>query len=235
MTNIINYSDAYVDIVQALVVLILIIFFIINAGTTISDEFSKGTVKQLLITPNKRWKILLSKIFVLIVNLLFFTLVVSILTQIIAHFIFKMDISDYIYYSNNKLLLIDGDIFTIFRFLLSDIEVIIYILFAIMLSTITKNTAVSIGIPIFTYISSLGFMNILNKIINSEFVKFIPFNNFNLLNKIFVNYKSIIPQLRSTENIFVNNIQLSFSIKVVLICMLLFLVTTFDSFNKNDI
>ena len=48
------------------------LFVIIIASGIVANEYSRGTIKMLLVKPYKRWKILLSKYITVILSLLFF-------------------------------------------------------------------------------------------------------------------------------------------------------------------
>ena len=60
--SILNFHDQYGMVIIAVIIMI--------AGTIISEEFSKGTIKLLLIKPYPRWKILLAKVVACILTLL---------------------------------------------------------------------------------------------------------------------------------------------------------------------
>ena len=51
---------------------LIIVFIIMLAGGSVSDEFSKGTIKSLLIVPHKRCKILLAKYIAVMISLFIF-------------------------------------------------------------------------------------------------------------------------------------------------------------------
>ena len=68
MIDIIVSSMAYVDD-------LIIVAIIIVAGSIVSSEFSKGTIKQLLIKPHSRAKILLSKIIASLIAIFLFCIV----------------------------------------------------------------------------------------------------------------------------------------------------------------
>ena len=73
MKKAILYADAATPILFIVVVIVMI------AGTIVSEEFNKGTIKQLLLRPYSRFKILLSKyitcLIVFILFILFYELV----------------------------------------------------------------------------------------------------------------------------------------------------------------
>lgn len=63
--------------------LIVALLMIIIAGSSISTEVSKGTIKFLLFTPNKRWKVLLSKVLSAVLILVVLTICLSLISVIV--------------------------------------------------------------------------------------------------------------------------------------------------------
>jgi ABC-type transport system involved in multi-copper enzyme maturation permease subunit len=106
-------------------------------------------------------------------------------------------------------------------------------LLALMLSTVTKSTATSVGISIATYVGSGTIMSIINAFVTMDFVKFIPFNNLSLVDKIFPNSVSYITMQNASTML--NQVSVGFSLVVLGVCTVLMLTTMFDSFNKRDI
>ena len=102
-----------------------------------------------------------------------------------------------------------------------------------MLSVVTRNTAVAVGISIATDLGSSMFMPILNTFIKKDWIKFIPFNNFNLAQRIFVNDTSYIAMNMQSQ--MSNNVSLKFSLILLTVCAVLMIITMFDSFKKRDI
>lgn len=209
------------------------ILMIIIAGSSISTEISKGTIKFLLFTPNKRWKVLLSKIISAVILLLVITLVLSLLTVVIGNICFKDEGTTYVYIQNGEAKALSNLSYTILYYLVSDIDILVYMLFAFMLSTITRNTALSVGVSIACYVGSGTIMQILNQFITADWIKFIPFNNLGLVDKIFVNNISY-NQMQQLSSM-LNQTTLGFSLTVLAVCAVLMVITTFDSFNKRDI
>ena len=102
-----------------------------------------------------------------------------------------------------------------------------------MLSTITKNTALSVGVSIACYIGSGTIMQLVNYYISADWIKFIPFNNLGLADRIFegnISY-SMIQVANSTSAA----ISTGFSLLVIAVCAVLMIITMFDSFNKRDV
>ncbi len=121
----------------------------------------------------------------------------------------------------------------ILYYLVSCIDIAIYMLFALMLSTLTHNTALSVGVSIACYIGSGMVMQIVNMLITADWIKFIPFNNLNLVQRIFENTSTYtMTQSMAASSA---NVSIVFSLAVLAICSILMIITTFDSFNKRDI
>ena len=100
-----------------------------------------------------------------------------------------------------------------------------------MLSVITRNTSVSLGLSIATYMGNSVAMLIVNAYIKKDWVKLIPFNNLNIVDKIFPNFQSVMST--GLEN--TTTMSLGFSLSVLGVCAILMFVTMYDSFNKRDI
>lgn len=224
----------YDYLVSSFSVAILTILTIIIAGTSISTEISKGTIKFWAFTPNKRWKILLSKLCVITFMLLFTTVAITLLSDLVGNLFFgSTDTAPYLYVQNNEVQEINYILYTLLLNLAKSLEVFIYLLFAMMLSVVTRNTAVAVGISIATDLGSSMFMPILNTFIKKDWIKIIPFNNFNLAQRIFVNDTSYIAMNMQSQ--MSNNVSLKFSLILLTVCAVLMIITMFDSFKKRDI
>lgn len=209
------------------------ILMIMIAGSSISTEISKGTIKFLLFTPNKRWKVLLSKIISAVVILLVLTIITSIISVILGNIFFKEEATIYVYASNGVVKAIPNMLYTMLYFLTSSIDILVYMIFAFMLSTVTRNTALTVGVSIACYIGSGIIMSLINQFITADWLKFIPFNNLGLADKIFANNISYLAMQNASSML--NNVSIGFSLSVLLVCIILMLITMFDSFNKRDI
>ncbi len=76
-------------------------------------------------------------------------------------------------------------------------------------------------------------MQIINQLISADWIKFVPFNNLGLADRIFANNLSYVTMQMSPG--VGNNVGIGFSIAVLAVCALLMITTMFDSFNKRDI
>ena len=140
----------------------VIITMTLIAGSIVSDEFNKGTIKQLLIRPHTRSKILLSKlitVFIVFIIVLLFHYILNILSSVItgdAKEIFMPIIrynfnTDTVYEQNVLLSMVFGTLKILPCYL-------IVIIFSFLASTVTKNDALGILAGIGLYFGG----NILN-------------------------------------------------------------------------
>lgn len=223
-----NYDNLAISISMFFITLL----FIVLAASSISEEVSKGTIKFLLITPFKRFEILLAKLISYVLILIIVTLLLSQINALFGNIFFPNTVNDYIYVSNNKIEIINTNLYISLQYILKLPEILIYILLGITLSAITRSTTMANTFTVITYIGSSIAINILNQFIKVDFLKYLPFNNFDLKYKIFIFDTS-------TNNFAINNYQsnttLGFSLIVLCITAFLLLVTMFESFNKRDI
>lgn len=228
-----NYRNYFDIVAESFSISILAILIIMMAGASMSSEFSKGTIKFLVMTPYKRWKILFAKLMNIIIIMIVLTIVLSFASMLIGSIFFGNENTyPYLYVQNGEVKALNHTIYTVLRYLTYDIDILIYLLFALMLSVITRNTAVSTGVSIATYLGNGIVMSILNMFITADWIKFIPFNNMALTDKIFTNTTT----LMTTEvTRALNNVTVTFSLAVLGVTAILMIITMFDSFNKRDI
>lgn len=213
--------------------LMVSLLMIIIAGSSISTEISKGTIKFLLFTPNKRWKVLAAKIISAIIILLILTVLLSLLSVLVGNIFFEKTGNEYIYIKDGEVRTLSYLSYTVLHFLASSIDVLVYMFFAFMLSTITRNTALAVGLSVASYVGSGIVMNLINMYIKADWVKYIPFNNFGIADKIFTSGASYTTMQMASEA--ANNVSVWFSLGVLGVSTLLMIISMFDSFNKRDI
>ncbi|MBE6146920.1 MAG: hypothetical protein E7168_01140 [Firmicutes bacterium] len=127
---------------------VVIIIIAITGGGIISNEHSKGTIKNIITTPVRRWKILVSKFIYLILDayIVWFLglLIISVLSGIEFGF---SDLFD------PKLVVFNGSVIEVNYFLyiikdifIASIPVICFISILFFLSTVFLNTSLTVGI-----------------------------------------------------------------------------------------
>ena len=210
---------------------IISIVVIVIAGGTISSEIANGTIKFWALTPNKRWKILTAKLLSILFYIVVITLIASLLSIFIANIFFNEQGDVYLYVKNGEVNVINNTLYTVETYFARAIPVVVFALFAVMLSTITRNTAVAVSISEALYVGNGIVMAILNQFIKKDWIRFVPFNNLDIVHKIFKNSVNIM----ETESTFATSTTLTFSLAVLGVCSILMIVTMYDSFNKRDI
>ena len=214
----INFFNEY-----EIYILFAIIMF--SAGI-VSSEYSKGTIKQLLLTPYTRIQVLISK-YITCILMALFTIFITVLMQlIVGAFTFGLstiNIPVVVYNFNNSVI----ETYNVFHYLLiqilAKIPMIILIIFIVLLvSVITSNNALSmvfgiilyIGTPIVSSIAMYSKMRFLNMLIlpHWDFSKYL----FGMI----------------SEN---SNINLTMSIMLSIIYLVVAVIPSFVIFNRKDI
>lgn len=200
----------YMNISSRVLILVQLIS-IVYAGDILSSEYTKGTIKFLLLRPFSRSKILLSKLLTVILLAGMFT---------VGQFIFA--------FLSSTLFFFDGitSSFSTFEevigyYVFIFIEIFIVSLIAFMLSVITRSSLFSTTITIFLYYISTLFIALLEHY-GIENAKYILFANTNL-------------QQYYYRNPTFDSMTLPFSIIIILVHVVVFLLVSFTIFKKRDI
>ncbi|MGG4266979.1 ABC transporter permease [Peribacillus simplex] len=203
------------------------LFVVIVCSSLVSSEFSDGTIKQLLIRPYKRWKILLSKY---ITSLLFAALLLS--SLVIFSYLIGI-----IFFGNGSYSdkILDPSAFGEFKPVVVGsyfVDMMVYWIpgflvittIAFMLSTLFKNQALAVGISIFILFASSPLNMVIQSFIGKyEWLKFVLFPHLDL--RVYI----------SGPMEMFDGATLGFSMGVLGIYYLIFLALTFFFFQKKDI
>lgn len=196
------------------------------AGSIVSTEFDKGTIKLLLIRPYSRNKILLSKYIVSLFMIIFAILSAFIMQLIIGGIFFgfsSLNIPVIIYnFVQNKVMHIN-----LFKYIFDNVlavlpEFILLATLAFAISTITNVSTLGVALPIV----GVGAADIINLIAINRNI--IPLKYFVTLNWNFTNY------LYGGVNSF-PTLSIPFSILICAIYFLIMIITAFIVFNKRNI
>lgn len=165
----------------------VILCILLVAGATVSDEFNKGTIKQLLVRPYNRSKILVSKFISVIIATLIFTVIYNIIDTILFGIVdgsielFFDNIYQYSF-STGKVFAINPVVQALYSLVLSMPEIILLALLTITVSVLFTNNAVSIIIGLLAYISPSIISLMMRKV---PILSFIPTLNWNWNDYIF--------------------------------------------------
>lgn len=202
---------------------LLLVFVIMIAGGIVSDEFNKGTIKSMLITPYKRNTILMSKLITSLLMIVFFSIYALVLQLIVGSIFFGfsgLNIPVVIYNLSTKSLEIINLFKYIFIMFMAHLpQIILLTTLAFSASTIINNTAFSIAI---TFCGIIG-----TEIINMaaqrlKFLNYFVTTNWDFSYYLFGN--------RSPYGL-----NLTHSILVCCIYFMIMLIVTSVVFKKKDI
>ena len=200
------------------------IFGIIIAGTIVSNEAQKGTIKLLLTRPYSRNKILLSKYIVSILTVFIFIIGFAISQFIIGGImqgfdVFSIPMVEFDVEANSIVVISSFNYLLLMVLTSLPISILLSTL-AFALSTITNNSAVSVAIPILGYIMSEVINVFIEKI---KILKYFVTANWDLSLYLFGG-KGLAKGL-NWQN----------SLIICLIYLAIMIITTFIVFKKRDI
>lgn len=168
--------------------ILIVILIIIISGTIISNEFNKGTIKNLLIRPYKRSTIFISKYISSFVILILSIIYLVSLELIVGGILFGLDSLNIpiVVYNFTTSSLVEYNIFTYLGILIiAKMPLLILIMtLSITLSTITLNSPISIAVPILGYTFS-GIIGSLAMSFDLKWMKYFPTMNWDLTEYLF--------------------------------------------------
>lgn len=214
-----NFANGFMEFI--------IITVIIIAGTIVSEEFNKGTIKLLLVKPYKRWKILVAK-FIACLCILVISFTILACAQFIINGIFE-GFANYdghiIIYNINKnaVEVINNFMYICLQFITLLPKLVLIMTLSFTLSTLFINSPIAIAIPILGMIGE----DILNSLAlafkKAEFLLYFVTPNWDMSQYLFGKMSQF------------NKITPVFSIIICLIYFTIMAVTSIISFNKREI
>jgi len=128
-------------------VIITLIIAISNSGI-VSKEHSKGTIKNIITAPVKRWKMLLSKFIYLILDMYMIWFIALIILSIVSGFKFGFgDLFDpKLVYTGEKVIEVNYYLYLLKNIFIASIPVICFLSILFFLSTVSLNTSLTVGI-----------------------------------------------------------------------------------------
>ena len=213
-----NFFTEYGIFVIAILVMI--------AGTIVSEEFNKGTIKLLLVKPYSRTKILLSKFITSMLMIIFVVLIMGIMQLFVGGVIFGFDslsapVVEY-NFNTNSLQEINVLVYFLIQFLAQLPIFILLATLAFALGTIFTNSALAITISLLGYIAA----NIINQLAMSYNIKFLEYfvtMNWDLSQYLFGNLPNM------------EGMTMSFSIITCIVYFLIMVIPTWIIFKKKNI
>ena len=206
--------------------LFIIVIVVMIAGTIVSEEFNKGTIKLLLVKPYSRNKILLSKFITVLIITVFAIVVILGMEVIVGGLIFGFDslsVPVVVYNFNTNML----QEINVFAYLGTQIimilpSIILLATLSFALSTIFTNSPVAIALPLLGYMG-VAVINQLAMQYNIGFLRY-----FVTLNWDFTQYLyGGMPLMEGLTP--------EFSVVICLLYFLIMIIPTFIIFKKKNI
>lgn len=217
------------------------VLVIMAAGSAVSQEIATGSIKSLIIAPVRRWKIFTAKLLALLTLLITSLLLVSILSSLSVMAIFgPASAVDYAYAHNGVIGSTPYVLHDILHVLVGSVDLLVFLVFALMLSTVLRNTASAVGLSVALYLVTGSVAGIFSQLPISRqlWMDFIPFLNFDLVSDIFPFVIYSVPSELSGELMMVmGNARpgLLFSSVYLVILIFVMLLSSYDSFSRRDI
>ena len=204
----------------------LIVVVVMIAGTIVSEEFNKGTIKLLLVKPYTRTQILLSK-FLTVLIISAFVIVSTILMQILVGgilFGFESLFEPVVVYNLSTNSIQEMNIFAYLGIqTLTQLPIIILLAtLAFAISTIFSNSALAITVSLLGYMGA-SIINQLAIAYNLSFMKYFVTMNWDLSQYLFGGLP------------YMEGMNLITSIIICVIYLLIMLIPTFIIFKKRNI
>lgn len=211
--------------------IIVLIVVCITSSNIISGEHNKGTIKNIITTPVKRYKILLSKFIYLILHTYIIWLIGLVALSVYAGI--KFGFSDLftpkLIYSGGKVLEVNYYLFLLKDMFLASIPVIAFLSILFFLSTVTLNTALTTSVmTILSVIPAIIYFVCSHLNINLNFLVYTPFPYFDC-GFIFNNHEFYINILKKVA------MNLNLGIVVSLITIVVLFTITNLIYMKRDI
>ena len=195
------------------------------SSTVVAEEFNKGTIKQLLVKPYSRTKIIISKMLAVLITIMVYKFI-STLATIFIEALFQGKIlsifNQHVIYNFNTGKCISISYFNegLLSYIYSLPEIILLGIFTFAMAVISTNTAFSLGMGFGAYLSSNIFELMLRKF---KFLSYVPTLNYNLSQYMFGNISEY------------EVLTLPKAIMVDIVSFIILFVLILIVFNKRDI
>ena len=159
------------------------------SSTIVAEEFNKGTIKQLLVKPYSRTKIIISKMLAVLITVILFKLIEAIST-IFIEALFEGNIlsifNQHVIYNFNTGKCVSMSYFTegLLAFIYSLPQIILLGIFVFGVAVISTNTALALGLGFGAYLSEGIFEVMLSRV---KILSYSPTLNYNLTKFMFGN------------------------------------------------
>ncbi|MDR1465178.1 MAG: ABC transporter permease [Oscillospiraceae bacterium] len=216
---------------------VLVILILLLAGGAVAQETSTGSIKSLIIAPVRRWKILTGKIAaVSTVAVVGTLLLLGALLAVNALFFRDSLTLPYVYALDGQARELHFLVFRALEALVSLAPLMVYLLFALMLSAVIRHTAPVVGLSIGAYFITYLAGEMLTMVPSSGVVRFLPFAHLSLEHMVFPFVESnVVTAIFSAGGSVTEKGSVLFSSVYLAVMALCFGWTAYDSFCRRDI
>ena len=195
---------------------------IVIAGSIVASEFSQGTYKFLLMSPAKRWKILVAKFVTVLLFGIVMMAALYLLSMLCCLLFFGtadlslplLSVQDGVVMRGSPLLSIAGD------YLLSSVEILAMVLLALAISTLVKGNALAISVSLLAFFSGTLLESILRSL-GVDFGRYLLFANLDL------------PALYAGTEFYAGQ-SFGFAVAVIASHLVVFGWTAWDAFTRRE-
>ena len=206
--------------------LFIIIVAISIAGTIVSEEFNKGTIKMLLIRPYSRKKILTSKIISTVISIIIATIIIILADTLIygiAYGFNTISMPVVLYnYTTNSAILMNVYQYLLIRFLNIAPMIVILFMIAIMIGTVLTSSSTAIVISLLAYMMS-SLVDSIAMAYQKVWMKFIPTLNWDFSQYLY----GTLPNLKGMT--------VGFSATMCIVLIIAMGIITYENFARKNI
>ncbi len=198
---------------------IVVLLTVIVAAGIVASEFSQGTIKMLLSRPVKRWKILTSKYLTVILFGILLMLIGFVVSIICAFLFFQSGSGQELVWNGKEV--VEASVWGngLYMLLLSFGNVFVTATFAFMIGSVFRSSSLAIGLSLFIYFMGSTVVMILSQY---EIVKYIVFTHMDLT-------------IYQSDFRIVEGMTMPFSLAVLAVYLVVFLIISYTTFIKRDI
>ena len=207
---------------ESMMITVVSVIMIVLAGGCVANEFANGTVKFLLVNPVTRRKIIVSKYLTMLLLSLLMILGVYVLAALINLPFFGADFGvPYLTAANGEVTAGSGYLYALKDYLLEGVSLVAMTTMAFMISSMLRNCALAIGIGVTALLGGSMVVAMLAQL-GCDWGRYFLFANMNL------------SQAASGNTVFPNQ-SLGFSLGVLAVHMVIFLITAYDGFTRREV
>lgn len=208
---------------SVMLISIIGLFVVVITGSTVSNEFSQGTIKFLLINPVKRWKILVSKYITSLLIGYAMVGVFYVVSIVMSAILFGTDAvgAEYVTVVNGSISTTSGFVFLFKRYMLASVNVLVMATMAFAISSLLRSSALAIGVSVFALLSGNTVVMFLSQF-NIDWGRYLIFANTDLVS------------ISKGTSYFANH-SMSFAVGVIIVHMIVFLLTAWDGFTRREV